>query len=99
RACRLDHLAERRPGKIRHGEVEQILLAPRGEDWHDVRVVQLGQGPPLAVEPEQQARAGRLAPADRLDRHAAPQWLFNRLVHLPHASPADGTDDPVWAEP
>ena len=27
RACRLDHLAERCPGKIRHGEVEQILLA------------------------------------------------------------------------
>ena len=60
RAGGLDHLAERGPGEVRHGEVEQVSLGAGGVDRHDVRVVEPGQGPPLAVEPDQQARAGRL---------------------------------------
>ena len=62
-------------------------------------MVQPGQGPPLTVEPEQQARAGRLAPAGRLDRDATPQRLLDRLVNLAHASPADRSDNSVGAEP
>ena len=95
---RLDHLAERRPGEIRHGEVEQVSLGPRGVDRHDVRVVQPGQGPPLAVEPQEQAFAGRLA-SQGLDRHMPAQWLLDGLVDLSHPPAADRPDHPVGPEP
>ena len=88
-ACVPRYIASRRSGS---------RLASDREDWHDVRVVELGHCLRLDAEPLQFQRVERRDPGEDLERDPTPQRDLLGLVDDPHPSAADLTHEPILAE-
>src|SRR5207247_8796363 len=67
-------------------------------DRDDVRVVQRGESPRLALEPRQPFRIGGHGFRQNLDRNLAPELRILRPVHFSHPARAEWREDLVRAE-
>ncbi len=93
-----DELGERASLDILHRvEVAPVLASDR-EDWHDVRMVELGRCMRLDAEALQSDRVDRRGPREDFERNPAPERDLNCLVDDPHPSAADLTHEPILAE-
>ena len=72
-----------------HGVVVDAALAADRIDRDDVRVVELGGGQGLGLEPAELGRVHRRGERQDLQGHAAIERTLDRLVHHAHAAPAD----------
>ena len=81
-----------------HGVVVDAVVAADAEDRHDVRMVQLGGGLGLDLEPLALLGVDRRGEGQDLERDAPAQRDLLGLVDDAHAAAADLAEDPVFAE-
>ncbi len=93
-----DQLAETAPRDELHGEeVDAVGLLDRVE-VDDVRVVQGGEGPGLALEAVQPLAVRRQLRRQDLERHLAPQLGVLGPVDHPHPALTELVEDPIVSE-
>ena len=68
-------------------------------DRADVRMIQRGEHPRLALEARAPLRVGRERGRQDLDRDLAPERVVVGAVHLAHAADAEQRADRIGAEP
>ncbi len=73
-------------------------LAAHRVNRDDVGVVELGGGQGLGLEAAKLGRVHGRREREHFQRHAAVQGTLHRLVHHPHAAPADFGDQAEVAE-
>ena len=89
---------ERLPIEVfEHEEIRRALAADVVQGA-DVRVVQGGHDPRLALEPVAELRIARERVGEDLDRDRAIEPRVARLVHLAHAAGTQGGEDLIGAE-
>ena len=85
--------------ELHRQEVHSGAVGPRhaleAVDLGDVRVVESGEEPGLAVEPGEPLGVGREALRQQLDRDLAPEPGVGRAKDLPHPPGPEGRRDPV----
>jgi hypothetical protein len=94
-----DQVFEVFPLEQLHGHVDLALLLAEVVDGDDVRVVEAGGGPRLALEALAQLVVGAKAGGDRLDGDKAVQDGILGLVHDAHGPLAERSEDLVLPEP
>ncbi len=99
RPVRADHLLEGLPLDVFHRDVVRAVRLVRVKEDHEVRMVQLGDGPRLAVEAGQDFRpGGQHLRADDLEGDTTVELRLDGLEHHAHAPLADGKLEPVRAD-
>ena len=93
-----DHLLQRFPFDVLHGEEVDVVFLSDGVDLHDVRVVELRRGLRLALEALDERGILRQLAADHLERHDAVERHLVRLVDGRHPASTQLAQNLIVAE-
>ena len=97
-SLQLERAVERLPRHQFHHDVGPAVEFPDVVDRDDVRVVEQGRQPGLALQALRRGAVGGQFVGDELDGNGTVQARVARLIHLSHAAGPERTDDLIHAD-